>query len=59
MALSGHHNEGAVVTVYLDTKVASFTTIPLISPSCDGLCSLLLLCLCLLLFLFAHSFLHF
>jgi hypothetical protein len=34
MALSGQHSEGAVVNVHLDQKVATFTRVPLISPSC-------------------------
>lgn len=36
MALSGEHREGAVINVHLAQKVASFTRIPLISPSCYG-----------------------
>jgi hypothetical protein len=36
MALSGKHQEGAVINVHLEQKVATFTRVPLISPSCQN-----------------------
>ncbi len=36
MALSGVHQEGAVVNVQMQHEVATFSRIPLVSPSCAG-----------------------